>query len=337
VFDTGMISKPPAAFFGNRQTIDAVYGHGRREKVAEMTRLCPEVINLDNFDGFAGQLRDIEVIFSTWGMPLLSPSHLERLPALKAVFYAAGTVREFAAPLIERGITVVSAWQANAVPVAEFTLAQILLAAKGYFRNTRAFDCPAAIHTAYRGHGCFGESVSLLGAGAVGRKVIELLRPFNFRLLVFDPFLPEQRARDLGVELVSLESAFADGYIVSNHLANLPETQRMLNRTLFQSMRPDAIFINTGRGATVDEEGMIDVLRARPDITALLDVTFPEPPAEGSPLYTLPNVHLSTHIAGSLGDEIIRLADYCIEEFRAWLAGAPLRYAVTEQMMKTMA
>ena len=83
----------------------------------------------------------------------------------------------------------------------------------------------------------------------------------------------------------------------------------MLNAALFRSMRPGATFINTGRGAQVNESDMAAVFGARPDLTALLDVTWPEPPEAGSPLYTLPNVHLSSHIAGSLGNEVVRMAD----------------------------
>src|SRR5580700_9873175 len=136
-------------------------------------------------------------------MPLLEDRHLDQMPALKALFYAAGSVRAFAEPLLDRGITVVSAWQANAIPVAEFTLAQILLAAKGYFRNSREFRSPADFRTAFRGHGNFGETVSILGAGAIGRKLIYLLHPFHLRLLVFDPFLPAGAAAELKVECVS--------------------------------------------------------------------------------------------------------------------------------------
>ena len=181
------------------------------------------------------------------------------------------------------------------------------------------------------------ESIALLGAGAIGRRVIELLKPFNLRILVFDPFLAPERAAELGVHPVSLEAAFAEGYVVSNHLANLPATHGMLTGKLFASMRPDATFINTGRGATVDEPGLIEVLQARPDITALLDVTIKEPVAEGSPLYALPNVQLSTHMAGSINDECVRMADYCIADFESWLRGEPLRYAVSPEMLKTMA
>ena len=332
-----MASTPAAAFFGYPATIDAVYGQGRRETVASLTRLCPEVIDAGNFERSAELLRDVEVIFSTWGMPPLTPAQLDKMPALKAVFYAAGSVRAFAGPFLARHITVVSAWQANAVPAAEFALAQILLATKGYFRNSRALRAPVDFQTAFRGNGNFCEKIALLGAGAIGRKLVTLLRPYHLQLLVFDPFLPAGQAQEMGVRQVSLEEAFSEAYVVSNHIADLPETAAMLHRGLFECMRPDATFINTGRGRTVDEQALIEVLAARPDITALLDVTEPEPPAEGSPLYSLPNVHLSTHIAGSIGHERIRMADYCIQDFRAWLQGENLRYAVTTEMLKTMA
>jgi phosphoglycerate dehydrogenase-like enzyme len=225
----------------------------------------------------------------------------------------------------------------NAIPVAEFTLAQILLSTKGYFCNTREYNHPAAHKTAFIGTGNFGETVALLGAGAIGRRVIELLRPFHLKIIVFDPFLSDDDAAELGVEKVSLQAAFERAFVVSNHLANLPETVGMLHGGLFESMRPHATFINTGRGATVDEPAMISVLQKRPDLTALLDVTFPDIPAENSPLFSAPNIQLSTHIAGSNGDEFVRLADCCIEEFLAWRSGAPLRYSVSLAMLEKMA
>jgi phosphoglycerate dehydrogenase-like enzyme len=209
----------------------------------------------------------------------LAPNQLDRLPALRAVFYAAGSVRSFATSLLARDILVVSAWAANAVPVAEFTLAQILLANKGYFRNVAEYRGPEHRRGAFSGRGNFGATVSLLGAGQIGRKLIELLRPFHLRVLVWDPFLSPNDAEALGVEKVQLSEAFARGDVVSNHLANVPDTVGLLNGALFASLPPNATFINTGRGATVNEPEMIRVLRERPDLFALLDVTDPEPPA----------------------------------------------------------
>ncbi len=326
-----------AAFFGQTDQLKRVYKHGRWEQVAAATELYPHIVSAAEFDTHVPHLQDLEVIFSTWGMPALTPTQIEQLPRLQAVFYAAGSVQGFARPFLERGVLVVSAWAANAVPVAEFTLAQILLAGKGYFTNTREYKSQSSRSRAYTGPGNFGETVALLGCGQIGRAVNALLQPFHLRAVVFDPFLTAEAAQLMGVTKVSLEEAFSQGMVVSNHLANLPETRGMLQGKHFRQMRPHATFINTGRGQTVAEDEMCAVLQDRPDLTALLDVTHPEPPAEGSALYALPNVQLTTHIAGSIGDEVVRMADYMLSEFQAWEQGLEMRYAVTREMLSTMA
>lgn len=335
----GNLRKPAVhtALFGGKEAIEHVYAGDGRDRLERLTNLYPHMVDGGNFDEHAQHLREVEAIFSTWGMPSLTPDQLNAMPMLKAVFYAGGSVQGFARPLLDRGIVVVSGWQANAVPVAEFTLAQILLATKGYFRNSREFKSPALVKTAHRGPGNFGETIAILGAGAIGEKVIKLLGGFELQVIVFDPFLSDERAATLGVDKVSLEAAFERAYVVSNHVPDLPETVGMLNGALFARMRADATFINTGRGRTVREAELIAVLQARPDLTALLDITHPEPPIEGSLLYTLPNVHLTTHIAGSIGDELRRLANCCLEEFVAWQNGEPLRYAVSLDRLDTMA
>lgn len=327
-----------AAFIGDASRIAHVYAQGRRDIVATLTDVYPHVLTRANLAEHAPQLTQTEVLWTTWGMPSLSADDIDKLPALRAVFYAAGTVQGFARPFLERGITVVSAWQANGVPVAEYTLAQILLAGKGFWRKVshgRPPDTPWSEKD--RAAGNFGETVALLGAGTIGRTLIELLRPFNLKVLVFDPFLTDADAAELGVQKVTLQDAFAQARVISNHLANLPATVGMLNAPLFQSMRDGATFINTGRGQTVNEPDMIAELTARPSLTAILDVTHPEPPLPGSPLYTLPNVWLTPHIAGSIGDEVVRLADYCLDDFHRWQRGEPLRYAVSLKMLETMA
>lgn len=335
-----MTTKPKAAFFNdNKQKLKNVYSQGRWEQVASHTDLYPAVVSSADFAEQAGKLQDLKVIFSTWGMPALNAVQLEQLPVLRAVFYAAGTVKGFATPFLERGVVVCSAWQANAVSVAEFCLGQILLACKGYFQNTAECRRPEARHAGkcFQGRGCYGESVALIGAGQIGRKLIELLRPFQLRIMVVDPYLSEAEASVLGVEKTTLEMAFREAYIVSNHLPNLPGLKQVLDGKLFASMRSGATFINTGRGAQVNEGELIAVLRDRPDLLALLDVTSPEPPATDSPLYVLPNVQLSSHLAGAHDDEVVRMADYMLEEFQRFQAGEPLRYAVKLDMLERMA
>ena len=152
-----------------------------------------------------------------------------------------------------------------------------------------------------------------------------------------DPFLSKETAEELGVELVSLEELFERAISVSNHLANNPRTVGMLNGALFSRMRENAVFINTGRGAQVVEQDLARVLAERPDLTALLDVTFPEPPEAGHPFYSLPNCILSPHLAGSFGLEVGRMGDYMRDELFRYLKGAHCPYEVTLDMLETMA
>ena len=332
-----MSRKTPSAFFGIESLIEKVFARGRRETIARLTDLYPQVVGIQNFDAHAPALENLEVIFSTWGMSALSVDQISRLPRLKAIFYAAGTVKEFAKPFLDAGSLVTSAATANAVPVARFTLAHILLGLKGWYRNVREYDEPRKYKLAFRGPGIFEQRVAILGAGAIGSRVIDLLRPMGLQLLVFDPFLDESKAARLGVEIISLADAFQQAQVVSNHLADLPETRNMISKNHFTSMREGAVFINTGRGWTVDTEAMMDVISTRPDLTMVLDVSRPEPPEAGSPLYHLPNVHLSSHIAGSIGDEPIAMADHALEEFRVWASGGIPDSSISAEMLARMA
>ena len=332
------LPKPVAALVGDPFQIDRVYGEAGRARLAELTDLREGVV----VDDFAERLAGVRWVFSTWGMPAFDGPTLDRLPDLEAVFYAAGTVKPFARPLLDRGVRVVSAWRSNGRPVAEFSVAQILLASKDYFANTRAIrepwsDADRGTAALPMGQGVWDTPVALLGFGAIGRLTAELLRPFRVEVRVVDPFASDADLATAGVRRVTMQEAFATCEVVSNHLPNLPSLQRVLDRELFASMLPCATFLNTGRGAQVDEEGLVAVLRERPDLTALLDVTLPEPPVAGSPLYELPNVHLSSHIAGSIGREVHRMAESVLDEAEALLHGRELRHEVRPEMLDSMA
>jgi len=237
-------------------------------------------------------------------------------------------------------VRVFSAWAANAVPVAEYTLAQILLANKNFYaceRYTSTGDFEMSGKAKEKIVGNYGCKVGIIGAGMIGRMVIEHLNRHDLEVLVFDPFLPDDKAEELGVKKVTLEQLFSESQTVSNHLANNPQTVGMLNYALFNLMLPGGVFINTGRGAQVVEHDLCRVLTARPDITAVLDVTWPEPPEAGHLFYSLSNVVLTPHIAGSMGQEVERMSQYMLEEFERYISEKPVRYEVTKDMLATMA
>ena len=288
------------------------------------------------------KFKDTEYVFSTWGMPVFTSEEIkEYLPSLKCVFYGAGTVQFFARPFLENNIKVFSAWGANAVPVAEYTVAQILLANKGYFISSKMINNSEnrqkAMEYAFKMPGNYNTKVGIIGAGMIGKMVIKMLKSYKLDILVYDPFLSDEKAMNMGVKKVSLEEIFSDCQVISNHVANLPETVGMLTYDLFKLIKDNAVFINTGRGAQIIEEDLIRILEEKPFATAVLDVTFPEPPIEDSKLYTLDNVILTPHIAGSLGNEVQRMGEYMCEQFIKFKNNEKYEYEVTLKMLETMA
>jgi phosphoglycerate dehydrogenase-like enzyme len=308
--------------------VDQIFSRQQRGQISRFANLHPLTLTLDNLTNQSTAAAGSEALLTCWNFPfeLLTPEHF---PKLRAVFYSGGSVKGFAQPLrlLERGILVVSGRRANSIMVARFCLAQILLACKGYFRNTR--DCRDHALTAggktFKGTGTYQTKIALLGMGMVARELVKLLQPLDFQILAVDPCLGEAEAARLQVRKVSLETAFGEALVVSNHLPDIPGLSAVLNAPLFRAMPPDATFVNTGRGAQVNEPDLIETARRRPDLSFLLDVTDPEPPAAGNPLYSLPNVQLSSHIAGAMNNELGVLGDSIVSDLRRYCAGqAPL-------------
>ncbi|MEA4888994.1 MAG: hydroxyacid dehydrogenase [Clostridiaceae bacterium] len=324
----------------NKDLIDQVYSVECIRQINEYAEIYSELVDKENLEKNKAYLKNVEVIFSTWGMPELTGDEIQRyFPCLKTVFYAAGSVQDFARPFLEKGITIVSAWAANAVPVAEYTLAQIILANKGFTQNAikAKKDYQSARDYSKTFPGNYSIKVGILGAGMIGKKVIELLKPFNLAVMVYDPFLSGEAADQLGVMKGSLEEVFSQCQTITNHIANLPATIGMLNGVHFDKMLPNATFINTGRGAQVVEKDLIHALKAVPTRTAILDVTDPEPPLCGSELLKMENVIITSHIAGSMEREVERMGCYMADEFVRYVTGGALQYNVTLKMLETMA
>lgn len=284
--------------------------------------------------------KECEAVFSTWGMPPLTREQIrEYLPSLRAVFYAAGSVQYFARPFLESGAAVFSAWKANAVPVAEFAFAQIILANKGYFQAARRCkrNQPSARRVVEKHPGNYRAKIGIAGAGSIGSLVCERLQTIDCEVLVYDPFLSEERARRLGVSMAGLPAIFRECDVISNHLANKDELAGIFNYELFSQMKPNATFINTGRGRQVVEKDLARALRAEPGRAAVLDVLSTEPFHPFNPLLRRANAFLTPHVAGSMSQEVWRMAEYMIEEFDRWSAGEETRYGVTLEALETMA
>lgn len=330
-----------AIFLSNTpEKIRDVYPDKNIAKIKGRCALQDVIVTHKTISDRAEITRTADYIFSTWGMLSLSAGDIEQyFPNVKVVFYAAGSVQAFARPFIDKGIRIISAWQANGVPVAEYVSAQIILANKGFFHCMRDAKTayPAARQMSGLFPGNYNAKVGILGAGMIGSLVIRKLRELDVEIKVFDPFLSEKRADELGVECWNLLDIFSQCQTISNHLANNPQTRHILTSMHFDAMLPQAVFINTGRGAQVVETDLMKALINEPGRMALLDVMDPEPPMADNPLLSLDNVILTPHIAGSTGNEVHRLSQYVIDDFLRITSGNEPLYEVTGEMLATMA
>jgi phosphoglycerate dehydrogenase-like enzyme len=327
-----------ALLIGMPNYLPKAYPEALRAEIGKKVRLLPETVSGSEWKNHTAALAEADVLFATWGMPKLDEEFLAAAPRLKAVFYAAGSVKGFATPeSYKRGILISSAWQANAIPVAEYSHATILLGLTGFWSSQRLARAGKFSHQHSPVAGAFHSNVGLASLGAIGRLVAGHLAKHEINILAYDPYATPAAAASVGVTLVSLEELFAKSHVVSIHTPWLPETEKMINAPLLRSMPEAATLINTSRGAVIDEADLCEVLAERQDITAILDVTHPEPPLPDSPLRTLKNVILTPHIAGSIGGEIARMGYWMNDELDLYLAGKPLQHSVSEDMLARMA
>ncbi len=274
-------------------------------------------------------LAEADALITGWGTAMIDGSVLDSAPKLRYILHSAGTVRHHVGGACwDRGIQVSTAADANAVPVAEYTVAMIVLANKRILqvaREVREQRSMLPAHEIFPDLGNYNKRVGIIGASKIGRHVLRLLQCYELELVVADPFLSDAEATALGASKATLEELCATSDVVSLHAPSLPSTRNMINDGLIASFKPGATFINTARGELVDQDALLARIQ-QDDLHAVLDVTTPwELPAE-SPLYTHRNVLLTPHMAGSLGSELERMAMSTVAEAHRLARGEALKF-----------
>ena len=329
-----------AGLFLLRDTaFDVIYGESERCEIAQNVNIYAPQMNRERLKANLAVLKDADVIFSGWGCPIMDDEFLDAAPNLKAVFYAAGAIRYCTdkGQIFDRGIIITSSFLANAIPVAEFCLSQILFSLKlgwHFALEIKKNKIWPPFDERYKVHGAFGSTVGLISLGAISRKLIELLKLHDVNILVSSGHLEESEARQIGVRKASVEEIFQTADVVSLHTPG--SHKGVVCGDHIRMMKKRATFLNTARGACVKEREMIEALKERPDIMALLDITDPEPPIAGSELFELPNVITFPHISGSMHGECRRMARFAIDDYHRFCKGENLKYQVSRKEWEHM-
>ena len=271
-----------------------------------------------------------------WGSPPLTAELLDAAPGLRVIAHAAGTVRPYLSDAVwERGVAVINAAGAIAEEVAQYTTALIVIGrrslmetapqtARGKWRDVELHRPASDVR---------GITVGVIGAGEVGRRVLALLRHYQVRLLLTDPFVDATRAAELGAAKRELEELFAESDVVTVHAPNNEQTRHLVNAERLALLRDGAIFINTSRGPLVDQEALAAELHRR-RIWAFLDVTDPEPPPSDSPLLGCPHLTLSPHVAGAVSGSVRYQLRWVLDDVARLFNGEPLRHRQTRAMVE---
>jgi len=282
-------------------------------------------------------IKDIDVCLTHWSCPLFTERVLQHANRLGLIAHAAGSVGDLVTRQVyERGIKVCSANQIMAKSVAEGVLAYILAGVRHiatYDRQMRA-NYPWDDTRRQRSKGLLGAKISLVGLGTIGRYFLDLAQPFDAQIKVYDPYLPaDSLAQYPNVELCpSLDETLAWGDIISLHASLTRETRRMMSAEKLKLIKDGALFVNTARGAIVDEPALIQELKQN-RFTAVLDVYEKEPLEANSPLRELENVTLLPHVASVATAEMTYAM---IAEIERYARGEPLQHEISYEKFKLM-
>jgi phosphoglycerate dehydrogenase-like enzyme len=274
---------------------------------------------------------------TSWGVARLDAEVIAAAPRLQIMAHMGSSVTRFVSEALwQRGIRVTTAAPALARDVAETTLGLMIVGLKRIWPLGQHVREGGWRESAYwPSKELYGKAVGIIGASHVGRHVMNLLRPFGVRILLYDPYVSPEEAERLGATKAELDDLLRRADVVSLHAPAKPETHHLLSAERLAIMKDDALLINTARGTLIDEKALVSEL-AKGRFFAFLDVTDPEPPVADSPLRQLDNVVVTPHLAGCI-DDCGRMGEMAVEELRRHFSGEPPLYEVTAAMLARIA
>ena len=326
-----------AVFLLDADNYKIIYSEECIKKISEKVHI---IGRFDRLEG-APDLSDVDFVFSGWGAVPIDKKALKAMPKLKAVFYGAGSIKKVQTEeMWQKPVRITSASTANSIPVAQYTTSLIQLLLKDFFTLTRkAKDLrqnKMDVHNLTKGF--YKRKIGIISYSKIGKEVIKNLKNLSENeIYIYDPFYDQDFFKEKGLIKASLEEIFEKCDVVSLHSPLLKETEDMINYKHFSKMKQSAAFINTARGKIINTDDLIKIFRDRTDLTAILDVSDPEPLDKDSALYDMDNVILSPHIAGSLGNETFLMGELMYDELIRYIETGDLKYEISHEDFLRMA
>ncbi len=284
-------------------------------------------------------------LITGWGAPSTTAEMFENGTDLRIIAHSAGSVRGLVATelvdqyCIPRDITIFSANVAIARNVAESTVGMLLMAMRHWVQFNNYFhETGNWINPLYDKNGQFlqGSTVGIVSASRVGREVIRLLEPWDVDIIVYDPYVTDEQAAEMGVAMVGLDELFERADHVTVHAPRLPETEKMIGAEQLAKLRDGGTLVNTSRGSVIDHDALLAECRSR-RLNVCLDVTTPEPLPPTSGFRGLDNVIITPHASGAGFDGYFQIGDSTVRALVDCFNGDPIDGAVPLERYETIA
>ncbi|MEE8347169.1 MAG: phosphoglycerate dehydrogenase, partial [Dehalococcoidia bacterium] len=232
----------------------------------------------------------------------------------------------------EKGVVVVNAPTGNIISAAEHAIALMLALARHIPEANASLKSGRWERGRFRGTEVRGKTLGIVGLGQVGSEVARRARGLEMRVLAHDPFVPEERARGLGVDLVPFEELLRESDFLTVHTTLTEGTRRLIGDAELRQMKPTAQIINTARGGIVDEEALEAALTDDRLAGAALDV-FETEPLTSHPLFSNEKVVVTPHLGASTAEAQERVSLDVADQIIAVLKGDPAQYAVNAPLI----
>jgi len=316
------------------------YTFFNQEIIDSLEQLAEVIWNESTTEQFTKQqlrtlIKDVDFIITGWGTPILDEEILQNANKLKMVAHTGGSVKPYVTDAVyERGITVVSGNNIFAESVAESVIAYALASLRDipkYSSDLKQGIWPSG----YYNKGLLNKRIGIVGYGMIAKYTVEMLKPFHAEILVYSKHISQEELDKHQMKKADLEEIFSTCDIVSLHSASTPANYHMINESLLMSMQEGALLLNTARGAIIDEEALVRVMRTK-NIYAVLDVFEVEPLPAKHPLTTLENAILMPHMGGPTVDRRFIVTRQIINEIKRFLSGEPLICEISQAYASTM-
>jgi len=287
-------------------------------------------------------IRNADALITTWDSPYLSAETMRQMASVKVIVHCGGEVKKRFEKSLFHKLVIVNTPEPMARPTAELGAAFLLYAARNvdYYRNAlrkKSNRIYSDMHTTGGGdESLLGREVGMIGFGRIGRALIDMLRGFDVRWRVHDPFAAKQLAAGMPVQFDSLHGVLKRSSLLVLTAAATEKTRHLLNRERLAMLPDGAAVINIARGSLIDLPALTEEVKSG-RLRCALDVTDPDEPLPvDHPLRTLPGAIVTPHVGGGGPRTRGAMADAAMDELELFFRGEQVQHRVTTDMLSRM-